>query len=189
MKRADGKQEDIRNLVAGTVGAEKERTDRLSVVVKCLVTLARQGMALRAHQDDKLIMSDAFSHVNKKGEIIINAEEINRGNFITLLKFRADSGDKMMYAIANKKNQYYSPVIQNELLADIAAQVLNSIVQDIGCKPFTIIADETTDSSNKEQLCLAVRYVTSASDIVEKFISLESISSLKGKGMPLDRCA
>lgn len=54
----------------------------------------------------------------------------------------------------------------------------------VGGNPFTIIADETRDVSNREQLCLAVRYVDETGDepaIVERFLRFEQVAGLTGK--------
>lgn len=60
----------------------------------------------------------------------------------------------------NKKHSYTSPEVQNKLLALMANDVLNSIVAKIKDAPFySILVDETTDCSNKEQMVLCLRYI------------------------------
>ena len=52
-----------------------------------------------------------------------------------------------------------SATVQNELLKIISNQITTNIVKQIGNALFFIIANETTDVGNNEQLCLAIRYV------------------------------
>jgi hypothetical protein len=50
--------------------------------------------------------------------------------------------------------------------------------------PFTIIADESRDVSNCEQLCIAVRFLNRSKIAAEeRFVSLSGISSIKGMYM------
>ena len=60
-----------------------------------------------------------------------------------------------------KDNKYTSPVIQNEIMHLISLQILRNLASDLNsAKCFTIMADESTDSSNKEQLALCFRWVS-----------------------------
>ena len=105
---------------------------------------------------------------------------MNRGNFLEILNVRRDSGDSSVEANAHKKALYTAPAIQNELLGIIARQITATLVGRVGLV-FTIIADETRDASNKEQLCVAMRYLdTKKIRIEERFLCFISIASLKG---------
>ena len=55
---------------------------------------------------------------------------------------------------------YLSTHVQNELIRIRGEEVLQQVVKRIStAKYFSILADETTDASNVEQMCLLVRYV------------------------------
>lgn len=179
IKYVHGQRPDIRNVVSGNVADERSRMDRLVGVIKTLAFLSRQAMAIRGHSHEKLILDEKFS-TTRNGDLYVCGEEVNRGNFIETLKLRLDSGDDSLRNIANKKAHYYSPAIQNELLNDMASQIRKEIISPMKSKPFTIIADETTDVSNKEQLCIALRFVDQKLDATEKFLCLTSVASLKG---------
>ena len=57
-----------------------------------------------------------------------------------------------------KWNSFISPQAQNELIQTMAIQVLPDLVCTIQYTPFfTIIVDETTDISNKEQVLITLR--------------------------------
>ena len=97
--------------------------------LKCL---ARQGVALRGHDQMD-------------------------SNLIQLLKTRAEDVPELTNWIENK--QYLSPVINNELLEMMGKAVLRSILEDIRDNSgfFGLIADESRDISNKEQLTCILR--------------------------------
>ena len=59
----------------------------------------------------------------------------------------------------------------------MAQYVQREIVADVSGRWFTIMVDETTDLSNKEQMVFCVRYVDSNLEVHEEFIGLESTSA------------
>ena len=66
---------------------------------------------------------------------------------------------------------YTSGQIQNELIDIIGRQIRQYIAFRVQqAKWFTVIADEVTDASNKEQLSLVVRFVDVISIICEDFV-------------------
>ena len=59
-------------------------------------------------------------------------------------------------------SRFISLAIQNENLKDMAMYILRSIVKNIkDSSYYNIIADETTDTTNKEQLVIYIRWVDS----------------------------
>ena len=74
-------------------------------------------------------------------------------NFYQLLKLHAEENSEILDWLRCKDNKYTSPVIQNEILEAIALCMLRKISENIQKATFfTIMADKTTDISNKEQL-------------------------------------
>jgi len=80
-----------------------------------------------------------------------------------LLAFRVESGDSVLkehLLTTSKKATYVSKEIQNELIQLCGNEILKHIVRKVrAAKYFAIIADETSDSSPREQLFLCIRYV------------------------------
>ena len=55
---------------------------------------------------------------------------------------------------------YTSNTVQNQIIDVLADQIKQQIVQKVkAAKWYTVIADEVTDASNKEQLSIVLRYV------------------------------
>ena len=73
------------------------------------------------------------------------------------------------------------PSIQNELISMCAAEARSLIVDQVKeAKYFTIIADEVSDVSNKEQVALAVRYTHCDGSIQEKFVDFKPAERTTG---------
>ncbi len=96
------------------------------------------------------------------------------GNFLALLDFRVDAGDmtlKKHLETAGRNATYTSNRIQNDLIGIIGSYIQNHLVQNILHRQlFSILADEATDVSNKEQLPLVLRYVDQSREIREVFV-------------------
>ena len=99
--------------------------------------LTRQGLALRGHRED----SESFE-----------------GNLYQLLLLQA--ADPPHFGQWLQKREYISPTITNEIIVLMGQSVLRALLSDIhSCQWFSLIADEATDLSHNEQMCLAIRWV------------------------------
>lgn len=142
---------------------------RLIPIVKTIILSGRMGIPLRGHRDDGVLnMKTALSG--------------KEGNLRALLAFRVDSGDKDLkehLENASKRATYISKTTQNEIIELCGNQILRKIVADIQrARFFSIIADETSDSSHAEQLCICVRYVHEDSTVKEEFVGYGSVADL-----------
>ena len=71
------------------------------------------------------------------------------------------------------ENKYMSPTIVNELIRDIAHTVLRSVLSEIRkAKWFSLLADETRDVANREQLVVCIRWVSENYDVFEEPVGL-----------------
>lgn len=69
---------------------------------------------------------------------------------------------QLMKLLLNQQEEtrikYITPTIQNELIGIMGHQVYRIILQRIkAARYFCIMADETSDVSNQEQMCLVIR--------------------------------
>jgi len=128
----------------------------LAYIVETIQPAAIQNISLRGHRDDGRI------EVKSDGPDGVYPKE-NDGNFRMLLRFRVNSGDKVLEAhLRNCKANamYTSKTIQNDLLVGMADNVRQKILTRIVSSPcWAIMADETTDRANREQLVMVIRYV------------------------------
>ena len=94
-------------------------------------------------------------------------------NFYQLLKLRAEETSEILDWLRRKDDKYTSPVIQNEILEAIALCMLRKISQNIqNATFFTIMADETADISNKEQLVVCIRWADENFAVHEDYIAM-----------------
>eukprot|EP00117_Sycon_ciliatum_P040318 scpid96671/ scgid29648/ Zinc finger MYM-type protein 1 len=80
-------------------------------------------------------------------------------NFLQLLRLRWTDCSGILSWLEKKANMYVSPQIQNECLNLLCMQLLrkvSSCIQDN--RYYCIMVDECTDSSNKEQFTLCIRW-------------------------------
>ena len=86
----------------------------------------------------------------------------NKGNFKAILKFRV-LGDPVLrqHLEHGQKNvQYTSPRTQNEIIAICKSLIVRKIAEKLRENElYSIICDECTDVSNKEQMSFSLRFV------------------------------
>src|SRR5258705_3939459 len=82
----------------------EENRRRITPVIETIILCGRQGLALRGHRDSGLINTEQPSNENE-------------GNFLALLRYRANGGDDILadhLRNSGKNASYISPHTQNE---------------------------------------------------------------------------
>ena len=116
--------------------------------------LAHQGLALRGDGDEE------------------------DSNLHKLLLLRKEDYPAMSRFLERQQLKYTSPEVQNELLSNMALHILHNIAVTIQNAVFySVMIDEATDQSNKEQIVFVLRWVSEALEVNEEFIGLYSTSS------------
>ena len=122
---------------------------KLRSIVETVLLCGRQNISFRGHRDSSCDVE--------------NCPNPPHGNFWALLDFRVSAGDGVLrdhLAKAPANAKYTSPSIKNEVADILGTQIKRNILDRVRrAKLFSVVADEVTDSSNKEQLALALRYV------------------------------
>ena len=125
---------------------QQVRRQMLMVTLASLRFLLRQGLAVRGHNELE-------------------------SNLVQLLLLRTETIPGLKQYIDDK--QYLSPQILNEMIALMSNTVLRQLLAEIReSSIFSIIADEATDVSHNEQLCVAIRWVDSSMLIHETPVEL-----------------
>ena len=138
----------------------KELKDRnrknLLKIIDAIQYLSRQGIALRGDGDEK------------------------DSNFNQLLAVGAKHDPEFKDWLKQKTNKYVAPDIQNELLRIMAKLVLRQLISEIKSADFvSIMADETTDASNTEQLVICMRWVDGNFETHEDFLGVYALADLQ----------
>ena len=139
----------------------KQKSENRQMLLKILSNirfLARQSIAIRGDGDEE------------------------NSNFIQLFKLRGEDDPKFAKWLEKKTDKYVSADIQNELLNVMGLQVLRDIATSLHSAEFySIMVDETTDVSNKEQAVLCFRWVSDDLIAHEDFVGLYGIENTEAK--------
>ena len=145
---------------------EEVRKNRqiLNPIVDSVIFCGRLGLPLRGHRDDAKYHPEVGKY--STGGV---------GNFVESLNFRVRAGDEVLenhLRNCGKNRTYISKTSQNRIINNCGEVIVDKIIHDIKeSKFYTIIADEASDSSHKEQLSLVLRFVDCDMNIREEFIS------------------
>ena len=94
-----------------------------------------------------------------------------------LLKLQAGENPTIKEWLSRKTMKHTSHQIQDEILKIMAQHVLRSIAANLQESPFiSIMADETTDISNHEQVVIVIRWITKDLIVHEEFIGLYEVA-------------
>ena len=150
-----------------------------------LSVCAKQNLPLRGHRNETITeQSLPLTFIDTNGDKIIKPDT-NRGNFLALVRLGYSAGDQNLTSLGSRPTTFTSHINQDEILNIMAEQLRTNLTNEISHSPFSIIADESSDVCNKQQLCLAVRYVRSPDDgsiptIQERFLQFVEMKSTKG---------
>ena len=99
---------------------------------------------------------------------------------IQLMKMSARDDPYLAEWLQKKTNKYVSHDVQNELLKVMALSVLREISNAIQESSFySIMCDECTDASNKEQLVICIRWISNSDlEVHEDVIGLYAIDNI-----------
>lgn len=143
----------------------QENRKKLLSIVKTVVLLGRQNVPFRGHRDDGSLFK-------------AQSELKNEGNFREFLRFRIDSGDKILESHiqdSSVRSTYTSKTTQNEVIDCCRCEILEKILSRVtAARYYSIMFDECADLSGVSQISLILRYVDLLSEkltIREDFVA------------------
>lgn len=160
LKVCNNKQGSVQTQLSKAYSDKVQRNrSALESVIKTIVLCGRQNIPLRGHTDD-------------------------RSNFNALLEYRSECDDSLRTHLETcpRNAKYISHDIQNELIQICGEQILASVLDE--CRKarfFTVIVDETTDISVKEQVSIVLLYINSEGMRQEKFVGFQETSDTTGE--------
>ena len=168
-----------------TSNFHKEVVEKLITLPSCTIDVAESLSS--AHKADKLLNRQLFMKILTNLQFLVRQSlplrsdgDESDSNFIQLLMLRGLDDSRIKEWMQKKTNKHTSPEIQNELLQTMALHILTAIANNLQIAPFyTIIADETTDISNQEQLVVCMQWVDSELDVHEEFVGLQWLNQLE----------
>ena len=156
----------------------KKNNRILLSIIDLLKTAGQMGIPLRGHRYDSQYHPEVGEPATHAGV----------DNFVELLNFAVRQGNKDLedhLKNCSNRETYISKTTQNNLLNccyDLMTEaIINKVKQ---AKSFSVLCDEDSDSSNKEQLSFCLRYVDENGDICEDFLKyIHCQSGLTGKDL------
>ncbi|KAJ8020062.1 Zinc finger MYM-type protein 1 [Holothuria leucospilota] len=144
---------DIGEKMNATLAEERKKNRMIFIkILENVKFLSQQGLALQGNES---------------------------GNFWQLLKLRAADDPHLCDWMKKKRDKYTSHDIQNEIVRIMATDILRDIADSVShAKFFSILADECTDASNKEQLTICLRWIDQALEPNEDFVGFCEISNI-----------
>ena len=125
-------------------------------IVETLQFLTRQGLALQRDNSD------------------------DDSNFIQTLKLRAKDIPQLTNWMKRKQNKFMSHDIQNEIIQIMVNQITRDITANRN-NFFSIICDEYTDISNREQLSFCIRWVDKFLVVHREFLRFYEVPNIKSE--------
>ena len=120
-----------------------------------------------------LTIIENIQHLAKQGQPLRGDGKEEYSNFNQLLLLRGKDNPNIHEWCQRKNDTYTSKEIQNEIIKLMSLKLLRKISSDVQQSAFyTVMADETTDASNKEQLVIVFRWVDNDLTIYEDFAGL-----------------
>ena len=150
VKSMSGQTQSISVQISDATRKLVERNrQKLRSIVETIIFCGRQNIALRGSFES---YSDVEERTSK-----------NHGNFWALIKFRISAGDTILqdhFATTSRNATYTSPTIQNDIINIVGDHIRQILISKVRTAQFfSLIADEVTDCSNKEQLAIVLRHV------------------------------
>ena len=147
---------DIGDLLSSNYASQKQANRHMLKIIQNVRFLARQGLALQGDGDEK------------------------ESNFMQLLQLRAIDDPNISTTLDKKSDKYTSPQIQNEVLKLLYLQVLRSISSDVQhAKYYSLMADEVSDVSNKEQFVVCIRWIDDDLHAHEDFVGIHHVDTIE----------
>ena len=172
------------------IAAHEASTCHKDAVLKTITLPATTrdiGESLSAqHAQDKLERRQCFLKLLSNVKFLARQALPLRGagdesdsNYMQLLKLRGEDDPRVFDWLKRKTDKYTSAEMQNEMVKIMAVQILRKIAASLHTTPFyTVMADETTDMSNREQVVVCLRWVSDKFEVHEEFIGLHVVASI-----------
>ena len=131
---------------------------RLTWTLKCVRFLLRQGLAFRGHDESE--------------------DSLNKGNFLELLNWLAgnfEEVDRVVLKNAPRNCKMTHHDIQQEVIKCCAQETTKLVIEELDGGHFAILADESSDVYQNEQLAVCLRYVDKKGRAVVRFLGLAHV--------------
>ncbi|XP_074300503.1 uncharacterized protein LOC141631779 [Silene latifolia] len=134
---------------------------RLEASIQAMRYICLQGLASRGHDESE--------------------KSLNRGNFLELVKLLAKCDDNAARVILQNSPGnciLTSHPIHKDIITAFAQETTKKIMEELNGGFFGILADESADMSDKEQMALCIRYVDKMGGVKERFLGIVHVDEM-----------
>ncbi|GJU49428.1 zinc finger MYM-type protein 1-like protein [Tanacetum coccineum] len=144
-------------------GEAKDYGIRLNLSVETCRFLLKASLPFRGHDEKK--------------------DSLKRGLFLELYDLLASQNAKTLKVVGRTplNCQLKSPDIQKQICECFSEEVLDVIITEIGDDVFSLLVDESSDVSKKEQMALVLRYVDRLGIVKERFAGVVHVDDTSSK--------
>ena len=167
LKQVSGKKNPVdQQLSKSTVKQVDKNRKVLLSIIDAIKTIGKMGVPLRGHRDDSRYQPDVGEPANHPGV----------SNFIEFINFAVRQGNQTLghyLKTCSSRETYISKTTQSLLLTCCYDIMAEKIICRVKVKKnYSIICDEASDASNKQQLSFCLRHVHDERDTCEDFVKL-----------------
>ncbi len=179
---------DISKQLRSEYEKQRERNRAaLKRIIRAVEFHGRLGLPLRGHDDcgELPTIEHGAEELNLESHI-----DYGKGNLRALLQLMMDCNDTVLrghFLNTPRNATYISPLSQNAIIESAGQVLLRQIVLEVqDARFFTLLADETTDFSRREQLSVCLRYLSEKLGkwaVVERLLCFADAPDLTGDGL------
>ncbi|PNX72121.1 zinc finger MYM-type protein 1-like [Trifolium pratense] len=146
---------------------KREYRIHLTATVDCIRLILKLGIAFRGDDES----------VNSK----------RKGNFLEILHFLTSHNEEIDKVLRQCRGnlKLVAPDIQKDIVKAAARETSKAIICDINGDLFSILIDESRDSSVKEQMSLVLRYVDKKGHVIERFFGVVHVANTSAISLKL----
>ncbi|XP_045791578.1 zinc finger MYM-type protein 1-like [Trifolium pratense] len=110
-----------------------------------------------------------------------------KGNFLEILHFLTSHNEEIDKVLRQCRGnlKLVAPDIQKDIVKAVARETSKAIICDINGYLFSILIDESRDSSVKEQMSLVLRYVDKKGHVIERFFGVVHVANTSAISLKL----
>lgn len=167
---------------------ENSKCHRTALTYEYVVPKCGDALAM-VHEKAKTVMEgnrrcflkilQSIRYLGRQG--IAFQGDTEASNFLQLMKLRAMDDPILGEWIAKGGDTYLSHDIQNEILQIMSNTILRDLAKDIRPNFYSIICDEYTDITNKEQMSFCLRWVNEEIGAREDFLGFYNVPNIESK--------
>ena len=148
---------NVGEMLSSTLAAQKHTNQQyLLKVAQSVKFLARQGIPLRGDGNER------------------------DSKFMQLLYLHGSDDPQFLTGLQQRSDRFISPQIQNKIIKVMAVNILRAIVTFVqDAKFFSLMADEVTDVSNKEQVIVSLQSLDENLEPHEYFVAIHCVNSIE----------